>query len=112
MKYRFPNDSQVTIIEMEVWEKLMQKFGSTLLGSERRANLMVKGLDLSNSRVTILRIRGCRIKIFGETKPCERMDEVIEGLKEEMLMGWKGGAFGKVLDDGEIQVGNTVCWME
>ena len=29
-----------------------------------------------------------------------------------MSRAWTGGAFGEVLDDGEILVGDPVCWEE
>lgn len=103
---------QVTIIEQEVWEELMGKFGSSLPPATRRANLMVSGLALADSRGRILQIGECRIQVFGETKPCEVMDEALAGLKDAMYADWKGGAFGEVLDNGNIKVGDEVRWVD
>ena len=39
------------------------------------------------------------------------MEETWEGLQEAMKKSWAGGAFGEVLDDGEILVGDLVSWV-
>ena len=101
---------QVTIIEREVWESLMALTGAALDPSRRRANLMVSGLPLVRTRGQVLRIGEVRLRILGETKPCERMEEADPGLKQAMYGDWGGGAFAEVLGDGEIAVGDLVSW--
>ena len=101
---------QVTIISKEMWEKLMDEVGGDKDPASRRANLMVSGVDLSEIRGRVLAIGNVRIRIHGESRPCERMEEAQPGLKTAMEASWRGGAFGEVLDDGTISVGDPVEW--
>lgn len=99
---------QVTIITLETWQRLMSELDADIDPSSRRANLMVSGVDLENSRGRILKVGSCRLEVTGETKPCERMDEALPGLRAAMRPNWGGGAFAIVLDDGDIRVGDAV----
>ena len=98
---------QVTIIEEEVFEEIRR----TLPAAEpimRRANFMVSGVRLEDTRNQILTLGGVRIRIWGETRPCERMDEQCPGLTSALDPHWRGGAYGVVLDDGDVAVGDSV----
>ena len=101
---------QVTIIEREVWESLMQQLDADVSPSSRRANLMVSGVRLQDTRGRTLRVGSVRFAIGGETTPCERMDEALPGLREAMRPNWGGGVFAQVLDDGIMTVGDAVRW--
>ena len=101
---------QVTIIEREAWDRLMKETGGSIDPSRRRANLMVSGCPLADTRGRVLRIGAVRFRIAGETRPCEQMEEAHAGLQRAMFPNWGGGAFAEVLDDGEIAVGDPVEW--
>lgn len=103
---------QVTIIAREQWEAMMRELGARTDPAARRANVMVSGVDLARSRGRVLRLGGVRVRIRGETRPCERMDEALDGLRAAMDPEWRGGAFGEVLDDGTVRVGDPVAWDE
>jgi MOSC domain-containing protein YiiM len=103
---------QVTLIQKEEWERLMAEVGGALDPSRRRANLMVTGVTLADSRKRVLQIGPVRIRIYGETKPCEQMEAAHTGLRAAMYDNWGGGAYGEVLNDGEINIGDSVQWVE
>jgi MOSC domain-containing protein YiiM len=101
---------QVTIIEQEAWDEMMRDLNAAVPPKARRANLLVSGLPLAQSRDRILRVGACRLRIGGETRPCERMDEALPGLRARMAVDWEGGVFAQVLEGGEISVGDEVSW--
>jgi MOSC domain-containing protein YiiM len=99
---------QVTIFSKETWERATAPFEDPPAPQVRRANLLVSGVDLVQSRGKILQIGTVRIRIAGETRPCEQMDAARAGLRAALEEPWAGGAFGEIVDDGEIQVGAAV----
>ncbi|MCL4215079.1 MAG: MOSC domain-containing protein [Gemmatimonadales bacterium] len=101
---------QVTIIAREAWDEMMRTLGAAVDPAARRANVMVSGVALERTRGRVLRLGGVRIRVLGETRPCERMDEAHDGLRAVMGESWRGGVFGEVLDDGLVTVGDAVRW--
>ena len=69
-------------------------------------------MALARRRGRTLAVGDCRIRILGETKPCERMDEALPGLRALMYPDWGGGAFGEVVGGGELRVGDEVRWLD
>lgn len=98
---------QVTLIEKEVFDRIRTALPDAE-PSMRRANVMLSGVRLENARDHVLTLGGVRIRLLGETRPCERMDEQCVGLTAALDGHWGGGAYGVVLDDGEVSVGDTV----
>ena len=108
----FGRRRHVTILDVEEWERRVAGLGATLDPSARRANLLIRGLDLTESRGRTLAVGGCRIRIDGETKPCERMDEALPGLRQALYERWGGGGWGAVVAGGPIAVGDAAEWIE
>ena len=103
---------QVTVIEKEVFDRLPEALGAEIDPILRRANLMVSGIRLAHTRDKVLAIGEGRLRILGETTPCSGMDDAHQGLQAALRPDWGGGAFGIVLGDAEIAVGDEVRWIE
>jgi MOSC domain-containing protein YiiM len=101
---------QVTLLAREKWAALMTQIGADLEPRTRRANLVLSGVDLENTRGRVLRIGTCRLRVLGETRPCEQMEEALTGLRAAMRPHWGGGAFAEVVGGGEIVLGDAVTW--
>ena len=99
---------QVTIVSRERWKAVAEALGQHVDPVLRRANLLISGVDLENSRGNMLRVGSGRLRVNGETRPCERMDEPLPGLRAELRHRWGGGVYASVLEDGKIAVGDPV----
>jgi MOSC domain-containing protein YiiM len=55
-------------------------------------------------------MEGTLVRVAGEVKPCERMEEAVPGLRALMYPDWRGGAFAQVLEGGLVTVGDPVTW--
>jgi MOSC domain-containing protein YiiM len=102
---------QVTIIDRERWHELMDRLDADLETSARRANLVIDSLDLFDSRGKTLRVGRTRLRILGETRPCERMEETLPGLEAAMRERCGGGVYAEVVEGGEISVGDDVSFV-
>ena len=101
---------QVTIVSVQRWAELMTELGAAVDPAARRANLLISGINLENSRGRPLALGRCLLRIGGETRPCERMEEALPGLRAAMEARWGGGAWAEVVRGGEIAVGDPVTW--
>jgi MOSC domain-containing protein YiiM len=108
-----PPRRQISLIEAESWAAAMAELGragDTLIPwYERRANRLVEGLRLPRVPGKVIASGATlRIETTRECDPCSRMEEIAAGLKAVLIPDWRGGVLGKVIDDGEIAVGDEV----
>ena len=108
----FDGDRQVTLIERQVFDRLKAEVDDSVEPVIRRANLLVSGIRLEDTRDRTLAVGDLRIRIRGETRPCGQMEEACEGLMDALDPHWSGGAHGSVVNDATIAVGDEVRWEE
>lgn len=104
---------QVTLLDADLWDQVRAELEAPNLDPGlRRANLLVRGLPLAESRGRVLAVGPARILVHGETTPCRLMDDAHPGLQEALRPDWRGGIYGEVLESGEVSVGDEVSWAE
>lgn len=103
-----PYKRQVSLLEAGDWAAARDEVGHDLPWQERRANLLVDGLDLPQRAGVLIRVGTALLETTVETDPCERMDALAEGLRAALTPDWRGGVCAKVVEEGVIVVGDQV----
>ncbi|MBT3933642.1 MAG: MOSC domain-containing protein, partial [Bacteroidetes bacterium] len=67
------------------------------------------GISIKQSKGKIIKIGDeIILEVMGETKPCYRMDEQVIGLTLALMKDWKGGVCCKVIQGGNLKVGDKI----
>lgn len=103
------NKRQVTFMTAARWRDALADLRISIPWEQRRVNLLVDGLDLTETTGARLRCaQGPLFEITGECDPCSRMEEVAPGLKAALLPHWRGGVLTRVVEGGRLAVGDWV----
>ncbi len=106
--YRGSGPRQVTFLSAQQWREATQEIGVELPWYTRRSNLLIDGIDLPAIVGQRLQIGDCLFEIHGEMEPCERMDELQDGLRLALLPALRAGVWGNVVQGGSLEVGQPV----
>ena len=100
---------QVSLIEAEGLAAAFAESGAVLDWSDSRRNLLLQGIRLPRAAGTHVQFgSGLVIEITCECDPCGRMDALHSGLRAALTPDWRGGFCGRVIQDGEIAVGDAI----
>jgi len=103
---------QITIIDEGRWREAQQEVGVDVPPTARRANVMLRGVELEQSRGKHLRLGSVLVRIYNETRPCEQMEEAQPGLRAALGTRWRGGVYGQIVEGGVIRVGDRAALEE
>ena len=100
---------QITVLSEIAWQKACESLDLQLPWTTRRANLLVDGVEFSESDIgKTIRIGEAELTITEETAPCSLMDQQHQGLRSALVPDWRGGVCCNVIKPGEIQIGDSV----
>ncbi len=92
---------QILIVSRAVLEE------HALLPGEMRENIVVDGLDVDALEAAVLLTIGtATIEIIGPCDPCGRLDEIRDGLQEQLEN--KRGVLARAITDGAISIGDSI----
>lgn len=108
---------QVTLLALEDWRAALAdldpaKGAIDLPWTVRRANLLTEGLVLPAASGAILAIGSVHIEVIKPVFPCTRMLEAHPDLMRALAPNWRGGVAGRVIEGGEIEVGDAITIVE
>ena len=106
--YRGGGLRQVTLLDIVQWQEATRELGVVLPWHTRRANLLFEGIDLPEAVGQQMQIGDCLFTIYGETEPCQRMDELQPGLRNTLSLDMRGGVWARVVRGGLLHVGQRV----
>ncbi|HLI82151.1 MAG TPA: MOSC domain-containing protein, partial [Candidatus Binataceae bacterium] len=103
-----PGPSQVTLVSEEAWRDAIADLGIALPWTLRRANVLVRGVDLFNTSGLRLHLGDVVLEITGENDPCWLMDKQHRGLRKALTPRWRAGVACRVIKSGIVEVGDRV----
>lgn len=100
--------SQITLLDLGTWRHVCAELEADIDPGTRRANVVLQGIDLIESRGGGLRIghAAIDIDIGAHTTPCEFKGAAHAGRSRALRPGWGGGAFGAIVSGGVVRVGD------
>jgi MOSC domain-containing protein YiiM len=103
-----PSRRQVTLIEREQVAEHAATLGlETISSGAVRSNIETSGIDLISLIGREVQIGGAVLFLYAPRDPCEKMDAICQGLREQMMNN-RQGVLAEVVRGGRVQVGDAV----
>ena len=97
---------QVTVLTEEGWAAACRDLEQDVDPRVRRANLLVRNVDLAAAIDDILILGDVVIEVLGECDPCELLDQDgRDGLCSALRPHRRAGVIGRIIRGGELRVG-------
>ena len=105
---KFP-ERQITILAIEDWKAALALLDELNLDwTVRRANLLVSDIKLPRGRGSQIAIGDVVVEVRDQTSPCQQMENAQTGLRKALSGDWRGGVCCRVVNGGEIRIGDSV----
>ena len=99
---------QVSLLDEDSWNAACIEVDEALNWTTRRSNVLVSGLDLQILVGSQIRLGSALVEVMGEVVPCHVMDAANKGLKHALKPDWRGGVYGRVIESGQVHVGDKI----
>ena len=97
---------QVTVLTEEGWRAACAELGVELPWTTRRANLLLRGVELTGRVGARLKVGGAVLVITDSCDPCSVMEKARKGLRKALAPGWRAGATCRVARAGRVRLGD------
>ena len=106
-RYHGTRHRHVTVQSAEALRAATEAFGSTVPADLTRRNLTIDGGDVPTAPGSLIRVGEVLLEVVRVAAPCKLLDDTIGRGAQEALRR-RGGAVCRVLEGGEIAVGDRV----
>jgi MOSC domain-containing protein YiiM len=104
-----PSRRQVTLIEREQIAEHAATLGmQSIPAGAVRSNIGTTGIDLISLIGREVQIGGAVLLLYAPRDPCEKMDAICQGLREQMMNN-RQGVLAEVVRSGCVRVGDAIA---
>lgn len=101
-------DRGITFLASQQWAEATRELEKELPWHTRRANILVDAASLAELIGRTISVGDVRVRINAETRPCSLMDRLEPGLRAALTPDCRAGVYGRILNDGQLRVGDLV----